>query len=692
MQPPAPGYWDQLPGQLGYGLPGNLIASLLATAARILIAQYRSRRARAQFIREIEQRSGVGALKTAGLLKAFADPQFYAMLVEGNVGIAKSVVLPLIPPKTSDADIEAVAVAFVAHCRVVAEPVIRALLATHDSLIGEISIGVRASADQGIALGDPRIPTILGELEDPNVLPDRAVELAYLDQLLRAPGGYEVIVAPPYTGKSTLLAFFASHPPRDLDVDVVSFFVVRRIGRNTINRFLDVVNGQLRYLAADPGPEPADTDRRIYYFEQLWAAAVKRAAMAEPHRRLLLLVDGLDEQDNAISSLLPASIPEHVTVIVSSRPNPKSFELSSNRHPFEELFRHPWRLEPTKSAAERRDLAERELRSVLGLTSGGPALDDVLYDTLAALGAARGPLEARSIAEISGRSEGEIASRIARSNLFMFVAGGAGGEAYELGHDLFYSAVEERIDLEAWRHKIRVWVKNYSDGGWPVDTPQFIVDQYPSTLGLDELAHLFSFEFRARVRARVGTEQHLSLAIGNAVANHLDSDNSMNLGEVGKLTLHRLDITAWRSRIPIGLIEARIADRQVDHAYRLAHGLPESLERVLVLTKVATATTNHSQQLRRWMEAEQAAARLDPPERVEALLALANANPVDRPRLLAAAETAASKVLPRNLAMVLLAIANADPANRERLLTAAEQSINHVLPWERAQVLTRINS
>jgi hypothetical protein len=660
------------------------------TAARILIAQYRSRKERTQFIRQIEQQSGVRSLKAAGLSKAFADPQFYVMLVEGDLDIAKAVVLPLISPKTPDADVAAVASAFITHCRVVAEPVVRALLATHNSLADKISRGVGASADKGIGLGDPRISTILSELEDPNVLPDRTMELAYLDQLLRTEGTYEVIVAPPYTGKTTLLAFFAAHPPRDLDIDIVSFFVVRRIGRNTINRFLDVVNGQLRHLVAEPGPEPADTDRRIYYFEQLWAAAVERAVMAEPHRRLLLIVDGLDEQESAISSLLPASIPDHVTMIVSSRPNPKNFELSSNRHPFEEMLRLPWRLKPTNWTAERRDLAERELSSVLGQTSGGPALDDVLYGTLASLGAARGPLDPHSIAQITGQSESEIASRVARSNLVASVTRSVQGDAYELGHDIFYSAVEERIDLKEWRHKIRTWVKSYSDGGWLDDTPQFILEQYPQTLGLDELAQLITIEFRARVRACLATEHHLSFAIRNAIANQLDSRDSVNLRAIGKLTLHRLDMTEWRSRIPTELIKARIVDGRLGEAYRLAHEMPESLERVLMLIAMAAATTNHREQVQWSMEAQQAAGRLVPAERVEALLALANANPRDRQRLLTAAEAAASAVLPRNRASTLLAIANANPAHRERLLTAAERCINDVLPWKQADTLVAL--
>jgi hypothetical protein len=341
------GYWQQPPGQLSLGVSGNLLTILLSAVVRLLLAKYRSRRDRTEFVRELERRSGTHGLRASGLPDAFSHTQFADLLVTGNLAIAKVVVSPMIPRDALDADVANIAAAFAELCREVSDPLVKAIRASHDS----ITEGVGALADRGIGSGDPQIRSILSDLEDHDVLPDRGIELALLEQLLREPGAYEAIVAPAYTGKSTLLAFFAAHPPPG--VDVVSFFVVRRIGQNTINRFLDVVNGQLRHLVEAPGPEVSDTDRRVYYFEQLWAKAVENATMASPPRRLLLLVDGLDEQEDAmpgaaISSLLPAPISEHVTVVVSSRPNPSNFVLRSNRHPLVEALAYPWRLEPTK--------------------------------------------------------------------------------------------------------------------------------------------------------------------------------------------------------------------------------------------------------------------------------------------------------------------------------------------------------
>ena len=80
------------------------------------------------------------------------------------------------------------------------------------------------------------------------------------------------------------------------------------------------------HLVDRQGPPLGDVDRRVYYFEQYWPEAVE----ATKARRLLLLVDGLDEQGELISSFLPAAIPDHVTFMVSSRPNPSHFDLSSD--------------------------------------------------------------------------------------------------------------------------------------------------------------------------------------------------------------------------------------------------------------------------------------------------------------------------------------------------------------------------
>ena len=192
---PPPGYWQELPQQIGLGVPGNLVASVVTLAMRSLVNRYRSRKARNEFVRELERRSGVPELKARALADAFTHPQFAELLITGDSAIGNIVVSPMVPGSL-DSDVANVASAFVERCRELAGPEIKAIRASHE----EITRRMRALADSGIS-SDLRISTILRNLEDPDELPDRSFELAYLDKLVREPSRYEAIVAPAYHGQ-----------------------------------------------------------------------------------------------------------------------------------------------------------------------------------------------------------------------------------------------------------------------------------------------------------------------------------------------------------------------------------------------------------------------------------------------------------------------------------------------------------
>jgi tRNA-binding EMAP/Myf-like protein len=566
---------------------------------------------------------------------------------------------------------------------------------------------------------EPRIELILSALDDRDVLPDRDRELADLERLVGR-GGYVAIVGGAYSGKSTLLAFFAANPPPD--VDVVSFFVASPIRRNTTSLFVRYVNGQLRHLVADTGPATPDTVGRITDFERLWNAAVEQSQTKG--RRLLLIVDGLDEQDNddpypPISSFLPPVTHEHVTVVVSCRPNPDSYVLT-RPHPFDEALTRAYRLERTERIAARRGLAEHELDGVLGRASGGRRTARVLYGALGVLGAATRPMDVRSVAQILCRGkrdpayEGDVAAYLAQSNLVRCVSGVAKPKLYELGHETFYDAVSKRIDLGGYCDMMWDWVAGYASRGWPTDTPRFILEEYPNMLDVDDLNELVTYEFRARVHASLGTEHHLAVAIRAAIAAHLFKKDSVSLGAVGELTLHRLDISSRRTNLPTNLVEAVIGAGNTDHAHRLADELPSPDGRVRMLTAVAKATANHHVREQRWSDAVQAAtdleefrvamlvgiaeanpppglrarletatSKLDPTDRPQFLLTLANAYPDHRDRLLAAAQTAATKLDKRDRSRALVALATANPDDRDRLFAAAEAVAVSLPPEER---------
>ena len=255
---------------------------------------------------------------------------------------------------------------------------------------------------------------------------------------------------------------------------------------------------------------------------------------------------------------------------------------------------------------------------------------------------------------------------------------------------MFYAAVAEHVPLAPWQRRICAWIKSYADRGWPDETPRFMLSQLPSTLDAKDLSKLMTTEYRARVRACLGTEHHLVLAIRSAVTSHIDRDGcSVDVEAVAKLSLDRLDITSRRTRIPISLVEAYIADGRTDYAHRLAQELPDPSERFRALTAVAKATTCPEKQPSRWEDAVRTVADLDSADRAGVLAEIADAHPSPS-ELLTRVEAAAADLDSVERALVLVWIAGANPGEGERLLAAAEAIAAGLDSRERAEVLVAI--
>ncbi|MCC3772063.1 hypothetical protein K6I34_005352, partial [Streptomyces sp. UNOC14_S4] len=133
-------------------------------------------------------------------------------------------------------------------------------------------------------------------------------------------------LAPAWAGKSALLAKFVLEPPPG--VDVVSFFITSRLARqNDAAAFCEVVQRQLYSLLQEE--EPLTTP---YTRDEQVRLAMDRAAelCAERGRRLVLVVDGLDEDRgvtsgpdcHSIAALLPRVPPHGMRVVVAGRPHP----------------------------------------------------------------------------------------------------------------------------------------------------------------------------------------------------------------------------------------------------------------------------------------------------------------------------------------------------------------------------------
>lgn len=204
----------------------------------------------------------------------------------------------------------------------------------------------------------------------------RAAELSELAQFARSATAYQWWQAGPWAGKTTLAAHFVTHPPGE--VDVVAFFISRTRGQQS-DAYLRETCDQLAALLDEDPPETAG----LSAFNDLWVRSIEQARL--PGRHLVLVVDGLDENDTVppVAALLPVVLDPAVHVLLFSRRHPGIPEEVDADHPLWDPARWPRReLAPSPHAEHlerrahqdlERHLADRTARQFLGLVAAaGP--------------------------------------------------------------------------------------------------------------------------------------------------------------------------------------------------------------------------------------------------------------------------------------------------------------------------------
>ena len=198
----------------------------------------------------------------------------------------------------------------------------------------------------------------------PEVLQGREEELAELVEFCAGEDRYGWWQAGPWAGKSALAAWFVLHPPAG--TVAASFFVTGRLaGQADSEAFTEAMIEQLAAIAGEPAAgaaTPAGRDRERRRLLDLAGARV-----AERQQRLVLVVDGLDEDEGAtagsgkpsIAALLPKRPPAAVRVLITSRPNPGVPGDVPADHPLRRC--QPRRLAPSPFAHEVEVEAKREL-------------------------------------------------------------------------------------------------------------------------------------------------------------------------------------------------------------------------------------------------------------------------------------------------------------------------------------------
>jgi hypothetical protein len=511
----------------------------------------------------------------------------------------------------------------------------------------------------------------------PDPLLGRDAQLAELAQFAAGDEPYGWWQGDPWSGKTALTAWFALHPPPD--VEVVPFLVAAGLaGQSDGDAFLEAVSEQLTALARRPPGAPATTAARRGGLLALLESAAGRCR--ESGRTLVLLVDGLDEDTGpatrkpSIASLLPRRPPAGTVVLVTSRPDRQLPLDVPADHPLRRCARR-W-LAPSPHARDHEMFARQELAERL---RAGPLHEDLLgLITASGGGLGREDLAALTGASpfaveelLSGAFGRSIATRTRR------LAGSAGGVAAGRGYVLAHRTLRETAErefgarLEQYRDRLHAWAGCHRDRGWPPDSPGYLLRDYPRLLAMTDdplrLATLAADAARhERMLEATGGD---ALALDEIALARLVGGRQRrpDLGAAVRLALQCEELTSRNRQTPVRLPAVWAAMGRVVRAEALARGIPQRRRRTAALAAAALAAARGGH----LDHVETLAAGVADPDRRDALFAAAAAGAAvhDPDR----AERWARRCTPERrttaLARIATAVAGRDPGRASAIIT-----------------------
>ncbi|MEU4711670.1 ATP-binding protein [Nocardia salmonicida] len=422
-------------------------------------------------------------------------------------------------------------------------------------------------------------------------LHERETELAMLTDFCASSQRYLWIRADPWAGKSALLSTFLLNPPPN--AAVIGFFITARAGENNHRVFTDAVLDQLRVLLPDQQETITreSISRDGLRAELLTTAAEREAAV---RRRLVLVVDGLDEYTDTdrtlITDLLPARPHGNLRVIVASRYGP-DIHIPSY-HPLATATRYE--LGKSRFAADIEQRARAELTTLL---HG----DRAHRDLVALITAAKG-LTSSDISELTDLAPFEIepllrdrAGRSFRTNLVPANLDSAEELAYVLAHETLQIVAEAQLgnQLNTALERLHAWADRYREQGWPAHTPDFLLRRYfpvldqrkdlarTTALALDSIRH-------DRIRARTGGDV-IALDEIRTIQQHIYNQPDPDLLSTARLARYRDQLSQATTNIPEALPSVWAELGQFDRAETLARSITNSERRDRALSGVAAA-------------------------------------------------------------------------------------------------------
>jgi hypothetical protein len=481
--------------------------------------------------------------------------------------------------------------------------------------------------------------------------------------------------AGPRAGKSALMAWLALHPPPG--TWVISFFITARLASQADSAaFTSALLDQLAAVTGEQAPRVTSATLRDGLCRQLLAESAARAARAG--RRLVLVVDGLDEDCGSlpgsglasIAACLPGRPPDGLQVIVASRPDPPLPADVGPDHP----LRHcrVRRLDVSPHAAQVTQLAQRELDEVLATDKARH--EGLGYQVLGLVTASGGGLGDRDLQQLTGRPAFEV-DRLLRGVFGRTIAGRADPNATTRAllftHETLREQAADRLGpevLAGFGERLHVWADVYQYRGWPEDTPAYLLHGYPrmlaSTGNLARLVTLATDPARHDRMLDVTGGDAATLTEIAAAHALIATSPSPDLLSALRLAWHRDQLIARNAAIPVQLPAVWAALGHPVRAEALARSKTYPESQVMALAGVAGAVAaagDHDHARALAAGAEQVARSItDPGGQAEALAgvagAVAAAGDHDRARALAAsAEQVARSITDPNWETGILA-------------------------------------
>ena len=397
-----------------------------------------------------------------------------------------------------------------------------------------------------------------------------------------------------WTGKSALMSSFVLNPPPA--IRVVSFFITARFaGQADRVAFSDIVLEQLLDLLGEPRPTFLTEATRDAH---LLGAMTRAAALCRGSgQRLVLVVDGLDEDQGTVSSagthsiasLLPADPPDGMRIIVAGRLNPPVPSDVPDRHPLRDPAIVRILARSTFAEVVRHD-AERELKKILR----GPTTD---RDLLGLITAAGGGLSGEDLSHLTGMAAWEVDDHLGAVTGRMYVPRPGNWQPamkiYVLGHEELQQQANRYLgsDLIAdYRAKLHRWADSYKAARWPPNTLDYLFRGYFRLLQATRdhermLAYATDRERHNRMLDLAGGDTSALAEIGVTQEAFLE-EVTVDLMSMSRLAVHRTALERRNEAIPSNLPVVWAQLGRVNRAEALARSITDSPQQIRAIASV----------------------------------------------------------------------------------------------------------